>query len=185
MQTYIALLRGINVGGKTTLPMAGLVSALEASGGQSVRTYIQSGNAVFQSVEMDSVQLVSRLSTEISARFGIQPYILILGLEKLIRAMQNNPFPAAQADPSYLHLGFLASVPLAPDLEKLERLKTPGEQYRLVEDVFYLYAPDGVGSSRLAAGVEKVLGVPMTDRNWRTVEKIRKMTQEIDIIPSL
>ncbi len=178
MKNYIALLRGINVGGKTTLPMAGLVSALEAVGGQTVRTYIQSGNAVFQSAEMDPILLAGRLSTEINARFGIQPFVFILGLEKLIRAMENNPFRATQADPSYLHLGFLATVPSAPDLEKLERLKTPGEQYQLVEDVFYLYAPDGVGRSRLAAGVEKVLGVPMTDRNWRTVEKIRKMAQE-------
>ncbi len=178
MKIYIALLRGINVGGKTTLPMAGLVSALEAVGGQTVRTYIQSGNAVFQSVEMDPILLAGRLSAEINARFGIQPFVFILGLEKLIQAMENNPFPATQADPSYLHLGFLATVPSAPDLEKLERLKTPGEQYQLVEDVFYLYAPDGVGRSRLAAGVEKVLGVPMTDRNWRTVEKIRKMAQE-------
>jgi uncharacterized protein (DUF1697 family) len=178
MKAYIALLRGINVGGKNTLPMPGLVSALEALGACDIRTYVQSGNAVFLSPENNPAQLAARLSAEIGRRYGFEPWVLILKPEKIIAAMQGNPFPAAEANPSSLHVGFLAAVPPNPDLEKLNSLKADSEQFQLKGDIFYLYAPDGVGRSKLAATAEKALGVPMTDRNWRTVAKLREMAQE-------
>lgn len=177
MHTYIALFRGINVGGKSTLPMPGLVSSLEALGACDIRTYIQSGNAVFRSAETDPAQLAARLSAEIGQRYGFEPWVILLKPEKIIAAMEGNPFPAAEANPSNLHVGFLASVPPSPNLEKLNSLKAESEQFQLKGDLFYLYAPEGVGRSKLAANAEKALGVPMTDRNWRTVARLREMAE--------
>jgi len=178
MKTYIALFRGINVGGKNSLSMKELASLLEALGARNVKTYIQSGNAVFQCAEMNLPQLSNKLASEIRKRHGFEPYVLILGLGAMERAMAENPFPEAEADPATLHLGFLAFAPKNPDLRKLESLKKGSERFHLSERVFYLHAPEGVGRSKLAAGAEKLLGVPMTDRNWRTVRKIREMAEE-------
>jgi uncharacterized protein (DUF1697 family) len=175
MNTWIALFRGINVGGKNSLPMKELVALLEDVGVHKVRTFIQSGNAVFQCTEKDRAQLSERLAAEIRKRHGFEPSVLVLGLDAMESAIAKNPFPEAEADPSSLHLGFLASKPVNPDLKKLDSLRTASERFHLGDRVFYLHAPEGVGRSRLAASAEKLLGVAMTDRNWRTVCKIRDM----------
>ena len=175
MNTCIALFRGINVGGKNTLPMKELIVILEDIGAQKIRTYIQSGNAVFQIAEKSFSQLSEQITAEIKKRHGFEPYVLILGLDALEKAIAENPFPEAEADSGSLHLGFLASTPRNPDLKKLDSLKKESERYHLSDNVFYLHAPEGVGRSKLAASVEKLLGVPMTDRNWKTVCKIREM----------
>lgn len=178
MNTYIALLRGINVGGKNSLPMKELVTMLESIGAKEVRTYIQSGNAVFQSAEKNPAQISRRLSAAIKKRRGFAPQVLILDLEAIKSAMAGNPFPEAEASPANLHLGFLVATPGQPDLAQLDKLKKESEQYHLSENIFYLHAPEGVGRSRLAANVERLLGVPLTARNWRTVCKIRAMAKE-------
>jgi uncharacterized protein (DUF1697 family) len=178
MNTHIVLFRGVNVGGKNLLPMKELVALLENAGAKKVRTYIQSGNAVFQSAEKNPSQLSKRLADEIKTRLAFEPQFLLLGLEAINTAIAENPFPEAQADPSSLHLGFLAATPKNPDLEKLNSLKTASEKFHLASKVFYLHAPEGVGKSRLAASTEKLLGVPMTDRNWRTVCKIRELASD-------
>ena len=177
MNTYIAFFRGINVGGNSTLPMKELVATLEEMGAQKVRTYIQSGNAVFESAEQNVAQLSEQLSAAIMKRRGFEPHVLILTLEALAKAITENPFPEAVADPSSLHLGFLATAPKSPDLNKLASLKKESERFHLAEQVFYLHAPEGVGRSKLAAGSEKALGVPMTDRNWRTVCKVMELAK--------
>ena len=92
--------------------------------------------------------------------------------------MAENPFPEAETDPASLHLGFLAAKPQNLDLQKLASLKRDSERFHLSDGVFYLHAPEGVGRSKLAAGAEKLLGVPMTDRNWRTVCKVMEMAGE-------
>ena len=178
MATWIVLFRGVNVGGKNRLPMKELLVLLENMGAEKVRTYIQSGNAVFQSAEKNPLQLSKRLSAEIKARLGIEPQFLLLGLEAINTAIAKNPFPEAEAEPSSLHLGFLAATPKNPDLEKLNSLKKSSESFHLGNKVFYLHAPEGVGKSKLAASTEKLLGVPMTDRNWRTVCKLRELAKE-------
>jgi uncharacterized protein (DUF1697 family) len=178
MNTYIALFRGINVGGKNSLPMKGLVALLQYIGARKVRTYIQSGNAVFQSASKNPSQLSKQLSAEIKKNYGFEPSVLILGLDAIKKAMAENPFPEAEEEPSSLHLGFLTSVPMNPDFGKLNRLKTESERFHLSDKIIYLHAPDGVGRSKLAASIEKLLGVTMTDRNWRTVSEIIEMAGE-------
>lgn len=178
MNTYIAFLRGINVGGKNSLPMKQLVAILQGVGARNVKTYIQSGNAVFQSAEKDLAQLAKNLAAEIKQRHGFEPYIHILTFEAIKQAIAQNPFPEAEADPSSLHLGFLADKPDSPNLEKLTSLKKASERFHLGDGVFYLHAPEGIGRSKLAASTEKLLGVTMTDRNWRTVCKVMEMAGE-------
>lgn len=178
MNTYIALFRGINVGGKNSILMKDLVATLEGMDARNVKTYIQSGNVVFQSVEKKPAQLSQKMAVEIKKSHGFEPYILILSRAALQKAMAENPFPEAQTDPASLHLGFLASQPESPDLVKFAGLKKESERFHLGDGVFYLHAPEGVGRSKLAASAEKLLGVPMTDRNWRTVAKIMEMAQE-------
>jgi uncharacterized protein (DUF1697 family) len=175
MNTYIALFRGINVGGNRSLPMKELVAALEGMGARKVRTYIQSGNAAFESAEMNSARLSKQLAAEIMKRRGFEPYVHILTLEALDKAIVENPFPEAAIDPSSLHLGFLAFPSKNPDLKTISSLRKESERFCLTSGVFYLHAPEGIGRSKLAASSEKLLGVPMTDRNWRTVCKVMEM----------
>lgn len=178
MTTLIALFRAINVGGKNPLPMKALVALLEEIGATNVRTYIQSGNAVFRCRDEDPARLAERLSATIARHHGFSPQVLVLDREVLTRAMAENPFPEAEADPVSLHLGFLAAKPENPDLAGLDSLRKESERFHLGTGVFYLHAPEGVGRSRLAANAEKLLGVPMTDRNWRTVCRIRELVGE-------
>ena len=177
MTAYVALFRGINVGGRNALPMKELLAALEDVGCRGARTYIQSGNAVFTHHEADASRLSRRIGLEIEKRRGFVPHVLLLDVDAVETAIARNPFREAEGDPRALHLGFLSSTPANPDLKALDRLKRDSERFRLVGNVFYLHAPEGVGRSRLAAAAEKLLGVPMTDRNWRTVCRIREMVK--------
>ncbi|NPV57614.1 MAG: DUF1697 domain-containing protein [Anaerolineae bacterium] len=178
MTTYIALLRGINVGGNNRLPMKALVDILNALGAEKVKTYVQSGNVVLQCTPETAADLAQRLGDEIRARHGFEPHILTLSQAELEKAMANNPFPEAEANPSSLHLGFLADTPSDPKLDKLESLRAESERFRLIDNVFYLHAPEGIGRSKLAANSERLLGAAMTDRNWNTVCKLKEMASE-------
>jgi len=178
MKTYIALIRGINVGGKSILPMKKLVALLENLGLQNVKTYLQSGNAVFQSKDKNALRLSRKISAEIKKSRGFEPQVLLLDLAEMEKAAKSNPFPEAESESKTLHLNFLASVPSDPDLKTLDSLKSKSERFILKSNVFYVHAPDGVGRSKLAAKAERLLGVPMTGRNWRTVCEIIAIAKE-------
>lgn len=173
MKTYIALLRGINVGGKSTLPMKDLIATLESLGCTNVRTYIQSGNAIFAAKDDRTDDLAEAISAAIGQRHGFQPKVLLLTASAVQEAMANSPFETS--DGKALHFYFLASPPESPDLAGLDQLRSGAEAFRLDSAVFYLYAPDGIGRSKLAAKVEQLLGVPATARNLNTVKKLVAM----------
>jgi uncharacterized protein (DUF1697 family) len=172
MQTWIALFRGINVGGHNVLPMAKLKSDLESLNLKHVRTYIQSGNVVFDSTARTASSLKRKIAERIEERRGFRPQLLILNREELLAAIEANPFPTAVSDPKTLHFLFLAEPAANPDTKALDDAKTSTERYKLTHGVFYLHAPDGIGRSKLAANAEKHLGVMATGRNYRTVEKL-------------
>jgi uncharacterized protein (DUF1697 family) len=96
------------------------------------------------------------------------------------RAVASNPFPEAESEPKTLHVYFLASMPKNLDLGALESIKSDRERFALEDRVFYLYAPEGIGRSKLAANTEKLLGVAITGRNWRTVRKLMAMVEQYD-----
>jgi uncharacterized protein (DUF1697 family) len=176
VNTYIALFRGINVGGKTVLPMKDLVEILEGMGCEKVRTYIQSGNAIFQCNKDHSSNIGRDISSGILESIGFEPKVLLLEKAELQDAINNNPFDTD--DGKALHFFFLDSHPTHPDLEQLLSVKSKSEEFKLNKCIFYLHAPDGIGRSKLAAKVEQALGVPATARNWNTVSKLMAMVEQ-------
>lgn len=178
MQTWIALFRGINVGGNNILSMAKLKSDLESLNLRNVRTYIQSGNVVFDSTAKTASSLGKRIARQIEERRGFRPQVLILKREDLLTAIELNPFSKAVSDPKTLHFFFLAEPASDPDTEALDDSRTSTEKYKLTDGVFYLHAPDGIDRSKLAANAQKHLGVVTTARNYRTVDKLLSMVTE-------
>lgn len=177
VNTYIALLRGINVGGHNKLPMADLRTLLEEMGLNNVQSYIQSGNVVFQTERTDVAALALEIGNAIAAGYDFTPRVLLLNADAVRATMAANPFPKAEAEPKTLHLYFLAERPERPDVEMLDRLKAESEQFKLDDRVFYLFAPDGIGRSKLAERAERALGVAATARNWRTVSKVMALVE--------
>ncbi len=179
MTTWIALFRGINVGGRNILPMAKLKADLESLALENVRTYIQSGNAVFDSTARAVAPLTKKISGRIEEQHGFRPRLLLLSRKDLLDAIASNPFPQATSRPNTLHFLFLAEPPADPDSKALAAAKSPTESYELTGRVFYLHAPDGIGRSKLAGNAEKYLGVVATGRNYRTVNKLLEISEQV------
>jgi uncharacterized protein (DUF1697 family) len=175
MPTFIALLRSVNAGGFNTLTSKDFVALLETLKLTNIKTYIQTGNAVFQTTTKEAKQLSTKIQTAFNDDHGFAPEVMMLSLAELEKAIADNPFPKADDNPKSLHLTFLASKPKNPDLEALEKVSTKSEAFKLVEKVFYFYAPEGIGRSRAFTKIEKALGVSGTARNWRTVNKLLEM----------
>jgi len=177
VNAYIALFRAINVGGNNPLSMKALVELLEDMGLRNVRTYIQSGNAVFDSDAKDVASLVKSISAAIKKGHGFTPQLIVLRSAELMKAIHSNPYPEAESEPATLHVTFLSAAPKQPDLRALNAVKAANERFTLQGKLFYLHAPDGIGRSKLAALIEKALGVPGTARNWRTIVKLAELSR--------
>jgi uncharacterized protein (DUF1697 family) len=175
MQIYVALFRGINVGGSHLLPMKDLKLVLEKNGCVDVQTYIQSGNVIFRSALSDISRLGTQLTAAVSRNHGFEPRALVLTRTELEGAAAGNPFRDAEENPKSLHLFFLAERPKRLDLKPLEALQAKTERFALKGKILYLYTPDGFGTSRLAERAERLLGVEATARNWRTVKTLLEM----------
>lgn len=179
MQTWIALFRGINVGGRNILPMAKLKALFEALNCKDVRTCIQSGNVVFASRVRSKTSLTRRLLDAVEREFAFRPKLILLTVGEFSDAKDNNPFPDAISAPKTLHFLFLDSAPKSPDIDAIAKLATKTEAYKLMGSVFYFHAPDGLGDSKLAAKAERNLGVIATGRNYATIEKISAILAEM------
>jgi uncharacterized protein (DUF1697 family) len=153
--------------------MKDLKKLLEGMGCKNILTYIQSGNVVFNIEDNKTRNLEEEISSKILKSHGFSPRIILLKKPEFESAIKSNPFKTN--DGKALHFFFLESHPQNPEIEKLNSLKSGTEQFLLKESVFYLYAPDGIGRSQLAANVEKCLRVPVTARNWNTVSKLNSM----------
>jgi uncharacterized protein (DUF1697 family) len=170
MNTYVILFRGINVGGNNILPMKDLKLLLEERGFQNVRTYIQSGNVVLNHEETPG----SGVASAIEAKFSFKPHLLVLEKSDFEASVKNNPYAPTEGKMAHL---YFCSKPPEPNFERLISLRAPSEKYELKGNVFYLYAPDGIGRSKLAANVESCMRVPTTARNLNTVNKIAQMLE--------
>ncbi len=166
---YIVLFRGINVGGKNLVPMKELAELLGERGFQQIKTYIQSGNIVLQSQEKPK-----NIASIVKDRFGFEPEVCVLEESEFLAAVANNPFSSPQGKD--IHFYFCKEEPEA-DILKLEKYKSESEEYHMEGKVFYLYAPDGIGRSKLVANIESCLGVAATGRNLNTIHKLRQMVQ--------
>jgi uncharacterized protein (DUF1697 family) len=178
MQTYIALLRGINVGGSGKLPMADLRALLVDLGAVDVRTYIQSGNAVFRH-RASARSLGPRIRKAIAAAHGFEPTTVVLTATEFRSLADANPFPEAAAEPKTLHLFVLDRKPSSPGLDRLAELAADDERFELHGRALYLHAPSGLAHSKFAAQAEKHLGVAATARNWRTVQKLVELSSTV------
>ncbi len=174
MKTYIVLFRGINVGGRNLVPMKELVAALDESDYQNIKTYIQSGNLVLQS-QLKPKDIISI----VLGRFGFEPVVFILEESDFSAAVINNPYRSPNGKD--IHFYFCKDKPKT-DTVKLEKYKSESEEYFIGDKVFYLFAPDGIGRSKLAANIESCLGVAATGRNLNTINKLQQMAQNVDQI---
>jgi len=171
MTVEIALLRGVNVGGAGKLPMAELRDILTRLGAAEVETLIQSGNAVYRGA-LDPEAIAAAVET---AR-GFRPQVMLLAAGALRRAVEANPFPEAVADPKELHLFFLGAASAADPAGFADHANS-AERWHLDGRVLYLHSPGGLSKSRLATRIERLLGVPVTARNWATVGKLVAMAE--------
>ncbi len=174
MTRYILLLRGINVSGANIIKMADFRAFLSGLGFESVESYIQSGNAVFSSL-ISSDEVHELVLVAFPARFGFSPKMMLVSVEELAAVRGGNPFDETSIDPARLHVGFLAQEPGREAVTALAAKTRTSEEYQIKGRVFYLITPDGLGKSKFAASVEKTLKVPVTFRNWRTVNVLADM----------
>jgi uncharacterized protein (DUF1697 family) len=166
VQTLVALLRGVNVGGKVKVPMAELREELADLGLKDVVTYIQSGNVVFRTGEKD---VGAAIEKRIEAKYGLNVSVILRTLPELRRIAKRNPFP--RADKSRLHVVFLAGKPKAR--AELEPERSPGDEFAVKGREVYLHLPNGAGRTKLTLDyLERRLGVAGTQRNWNTLLKL-------------
>ncbi|MEE8243904.1 MAG: DUF1697 domain-containing protein [Pseudomonadales bacterium] len=176
--TWIALFRGINVGGKHIVPMRELRQLFADCGLQEAQTYIQSGNVVFRAASRDRGRLTADITRAVEARFGFEPTVLLLEIDTLAAAIASNPYAHAESSPQSLHLYFFTEKPIDPDIQGLNQWKSGTEAFVLADRVLYLHAPDGIGRSKLAARIEKLVG-DATARNWRSAIKILAIAKQL------
>jgi uncharacterized protein (DUF1697 family) len=174
MPRYVALLRGINVGGHRKVPMARLREVLGEAGFDEVATYLQSGNAVVTAPEADPQAVAGRIEEAIAGAFGFEVDVLVRSGEELTAVIAANPFAEqAAADPTRVHASFLADQLDPTTLDELETGRFAPEEVVAGDRVLYLHLPDGIGRSKLAAALtDRRLGTLATARNWRTVEAL-------------
>ncbi|NEA97901.1 DUF1697 domain-containing protein [Streptomyces sp. SID13726] len=177
--TYAALLRGINVGGSRKVPMADLRALMEDLGLDDVRSYLQSGQAVFTTDRGDEDSLAAELADAIEKRFTFPVDVLVRDHAYLRAIAENCPFPAAELEPKQLHVTYF-SAPVDEDrYTEIDRDTYLPEEFRLGDRALYLYAPNGLGRSKLAEHLSKPRlnkGLIATSRNWNTVVKLVEMT---------
>jgi uncharacterized protein (DUF1697 family) len=177
--TYAALLRGINVGGAKKVPMAELRALMEGLGLADVRTYLQSGNAVFSSDHGDEESLAAGLAQAIEKHFGFTVGVLVRDHAYLKAVREACPFPAAELEAKQLHATYFSGPVDAERFASVDQSAFLPEEFRLGDRVLYLYAPDGLGRSKLAETLSKprlLKGITATSRNWNTVVKLEEMT---------
>lgn len=178
MTVKVALLRGINVGGKNVLPMRDLREILGELACESVATYIQSGNVVFRS-NRKSELLARSISRAVEKRFGFAPFVLVMSAETFAGIAGANPYAAKAAEPKHVHTLFLADPADDADLQRMHERKSKTEEFTLTKKALYFHAPDGIARSKLANEMDRHLGVSATGRNQRTVEKLQAMLTQI------
>ena len=176
-QTYIALLRGINVGGKV-LKMADLREAVAGLGLENVRTYLQSGNMVFRAAKASNAVLAGRISDAIRSHKSMDVTVMVRNAAEWSKIAADNPFPQATEFPKTVHTFILDEMPEAARLEALKAREAGREKWQLIDGALYLHAPDGFGKSVLGGVIERILKVPMTARNWNTILALRELADK-------
>jgi uncharacterized protein (DUF1697 family) len=176
---YLALLRGVNVGGKNRVPMKDLGEIFRDEGCAEVRTFIQSGNVVFQAVEEVRVSLGSVLPARIREAFGCTVPVVFRNLPQMEAVTLNNPFLNAGESEDLAYVAFLRDLPSAENVASLDPDRSPPDRFAIVGADVYLHLPAGIAKTKLTnAYFDSKLKTVSTGRNWRTVRKLVEMMQE-------
>jgi|SRR5258708_35695586 uncharacterized protein (DUF1697 family) len=180
MPVYISLLRGINVGPHKRMKMEKLRSSCETLGLKQVRTFIQSGNLLFEAGKASPAALSKKIEAQILSDFGFSVDVVSRTRDEMGKIIRSNPLlKEKNIDPSKLHIVFLSEVPVAAALTKLESLTLPPDRGRCLGKEIYFYFPNGVSGSTLwKHPLDRVLSVSTTMRNWNTVNKLYEMAVE-------
>jgi len=172
MKTYIVILRGINVSGKNKLPMAELRELLSRMKFENIQTYIQSGNVIVDS-RKSKTEVANLVKAGIKKQFDYDVPVLVRTVEEWEKAIANNPYPTGNH--KIVSFTFLSEVPEATTIEVNI---TNDDVYTIVNDMVYMYCPDGFGSTKLTNNLfEKKLKVTATSRNYRTTMKLLEMAK--------
>jgi len=177
MGVFIALYRGINVGGNNPVKMEALRAMHERLGHENVKSYIQSGNIVLRA--SGSPESIARnTAAEFAKEFGFPARIMVVDAKRWRKMVEENPYAKIAAEnPKTVHAGICQGQPTAQGLQSL-LAKTGGkEKFTIGQGVIYLHSPAGVGTSKFVAGMEKACAVPMTMRNWRTMEALLELLE--------
>jgi uncharacterized protein (DUF1697 family) len=176
MTTYIALLRGINVGGNRKIRMADLRDVFAAGGCADVASYIQSGNVVFTHASQARDELAADLEQRIEAATGFDVPVILRTASAVEKVVAANPYPGV--DLSKLHVAFLAQPPAPGAVAAFDAGRFAPEEFAVVGREVYLHLPDGMGRAKLPPALPLIRGVG-TVRNWRTVLKLAEMSGEL------
>jgi uncharacterized protein (DUF1697 family) len=175
-QAHVALLRGINVGGKNKLAMRELAGLFTKAGCTDVRTYIQSGNVIFNATSRVAESIAKLIETGVARRFGIRAPVITRSADELRVVVEGNPFLEMGADETALHVAFLAHRPEPREVAALDTNRSPPDAFVVRGREVYLNLPNGVARSRLTnAYFDSKLGTTSTQRNWRTVRKLLEL----------
>ncbi|MCB0494539.1 MAG: DUF1697 domain-containing protein [Cyclobacteriaceae bacterium] len=179
MQTYIAILRGINVSGQKLIKMDKLREALASLGFSNLATYIQSGNVVFQAANEDNLTLAQKIHNRIEKIFGFDVPVLVRSLDEWQQVVDNFPFEGIE-EMNRLLVTFLEEKPAYIPKEEIDTLKASKDEVVYGEQEVYLYVPDGYGNSKLDNNtLERKLKVRATTRNWKTTLTLLEMVNEL------
>ncbi len=171
MNTYIALIRGINVGGHNKLPMVDLRSELQLAGLDKVQTYIQSGNVIFESNLSEQTKLEVLIRKVIESKFGFEVPILVRSHQDLQRIVERYPFAPELIEKSYFII--LNKIPDQELIEAVSEIKFENEQFEIVDDCLYFHSAHGYGRTKFnMKSFENKLQVVGTSRNYKTMLKL-------------
>jgi uncharacterized protein (DUF1697 family) len=172
---YVALVRGINLGGRNKVSMADLRALIAGLGAEDVATYVQSGNVIFRSADGPG-KLTEAIEERIRRDLGLSVTVLLRTRPQLARVLAGNPFTSGGEASTKLHVTFLAEKPDLARVRELDPEHAEPDQFRVVGQEIYLHCPNGYGRSKLTnAHFEKKLGVAATTRNWNTVTKLAEL----------
>jgi uncharacterized protein (DUF1697 family) len=172
---YVALLRGINVGGRNSLPMKDLIAMFEKAGASDVKNYIQSGNIVFSASASLAKKIGSLIGAAIKKKYGFESPVIIRSATDLSGIVARNPF-AKKGDADVWHITFLSSTPSAEQVGALDAKRSPTDSFAVVGSEIFLYCPNGYGNTKLTnAYFDSKLKMVSTVRNWRTLLKLIEM----------
>jgi len=176
---YISLLRGINVSGQKSIKMTDLVNVFESLGFKDVRTYVQSGNVIFEYDSVDTTIITSKIEKKINQIYGFTVNVIIRTKDELEKIISNNHFlKKHKIEIDKLHVTFLSYLPDKQTASDLDIKKEENEQFIIIGKEVYLYCPNGYGETKLNNQIfEKKLKTIATTRNWRTTNKLLELSK--------